>query len=250
MDTLFNDLRRHLLFNYLDGPDACALMSICKVWANHTLKLAEKVHIRTRPMNRDERVERIRNNIFICKWCFGINECINGCKGSTIDSCDTICLNCDTRNALPWFIFNINHLNCEKCGKLIDTSTWKVSSHCCTSCGIVCSKCSPAFVTCEYCDQDGILPHLLDEHLKISCTQTWSGRYREIFKQSEPPPPPLKYIPRRRQRRSPPRRRQRYIPPMRYERAYYPICTDCNDLIEDSRTHNCTWKKWFHNKLW
>jgi len=162
METIFpyKDLLKLVLFTYLDGPAACALLQTCKRF-NQVVTDEERLALRLRPIDMDWKLRQVRQAAWICQRCFKIFQSIDHAdcdcdyiaKISNCESCGKPEVNYSRR---PWMKLTVVIIKCTKCdlvvntGKIVRKSDLKYLG--CMSCGFICLMCAGRLVKCNKCD--------------------------------------------------------------------------------------------------
>lgn len=208
--SLPTDLLRHLIWAYLDGPAACALLQTCR-WANEEIfkisipvQYSQRLALRYRGRDAEWHIRNVViKNLWVCPHCFFVKDHnlhviashLGSCKAAKIAAQRALephelCLTChakDTRkNLTPWaFQYPRNGLQCRKClVRLPKANTkWYGKSNTCLSCGPLCDICLGILFHCDYCSKDVPLSH------NVTCPglEPWYKRAWTWIKSIEPP---------------------------------------------------------------
>jgi hypothetical protein len=175
------DLVRTLLFRYLDGPSACALLQTCRRF-HYFLKddIAGLVRVRFAPRDDLFFALRVLRKAHVCVSCSGINACkpnclpllrSGECRGRRVVK-DACCYRCQkrvrTRDAMPWVVHLYPAVSCVTCKKQLDLRTESAErreTSGCMLCGVVCRVCNGSYVVCgiDGCREE-VKAHLVRRH--------------------------------------------------------------------------------------
>jgi len=181
----------------MDGPTACAFMSVCKRFTANSLKIPFHLHlkIRLKPRNNSEKLEALRKKLTICERCFVpyYSDKNHVCASPAAEKikCNTCSTYAMPRDLRPWCKDSGEkipdfYLRCVGCDEKIDVDKWLGIKQNCMTCGIRCDSCFGLIKICEYCGVR-VISIEMKNHIEDECTQTswqrWVGHklgYREL----------------------------------------------------------------------
>ena len=166
------DIIRHLLFNYLDGPSACALLKTCTRFCG-CVNIYQRQHLRLKPRDGKWHARRVLEKAECCPLCLDIlhpnrrpfvslDQHMK--KNHFVMMLKVHCQRCRAkgtqRELFPWVYMKMT-LRCASCK--IDFSTnpnyWEGRELSCMKCGPVCDFCLNLKFHCEYCKKDVTVRH-------------------------------------------------------------------------------------------
>lgn len=163
MEGLPRDILRLIVFSYLDGPGACALLQTCKC-INRCVQDRERFRLRIREKDVQWHVRRRLEAVVCCTRCLKIFENKHRLRTHTeakhlqiqdLDHCRRCAAMGTTRSLFPWKSVTEMKVECASCKKVFSThkNEWLGRQMSCLKCEPLCDVCLKLKFQCEYCNE-------------------------------------------------------------------------------------------------